>query len=77
MKFSELDFTVEHRVGKKIPHVDALSRHVGAVLDDKNLRREVVRDEQAKKTNFVKASNLALTRVSEKFYRQRRNHIPA
>jgi hypothetical protein len=48
MKLSELDFTVEHRAGKKNPHVDALSRHVGAVLDDRNLRREVVRDEQAK-----------------------------
>jgi hypothetical protein len=47
MKLSELDFTVEHRAGKKIPHVDALSRHVGAVLDDKNLRGEV-RDAQAK-----------------------------
>ena len=42
------DFTVEHRAGKKIPHVDALSRHVSAVLNDKNLRREVVNDEQAK-----------------------------
>jgi len=36
---SELDFTVEHRAGKKIPHADALSRHVGAVLNDKKLRR--------------------------------------
>ena len=37
MKLS--DFTVEHRTGKKIPHVDALSRHVCAILHDKNLRR--------------------------------------
>jgi len=48
MKLSELDFIVEHRAGKKIPHLDALSRHVGSVLNDKNLSREVVRDEQAK-----------------------------
>jgi hypothetical protein len=48
MKLSKLDFTVEHRAGKKIPHVDALIRHIGAMLNDKNLRREVVRDEQAK-----------------------------
>jgi hypothetical protein len=47
MKLQELDFTVEHRAGKKIPRVDALSCNVGAVLDDKNLRRGVVRDEQA------------------------------
>ena len=26
MKLSELQFTVEHRAGKKIPHADALSR---------------------------------------------------
>jgi hypothetical protein len=29
MKSSELEFIVENRAGKKIPHVDALSRHVG------------------------------------------------
>ena len=45
MKLSELDFTVEHRAGKKIPHVDALSRHV---LNGKNLRKMVAHDEQAK-----------------------------
>jgi len=28
LKLSELDFTVEHRPGTKIAHVDALSRHV-------------------------------------------------
>jgi len=39
MKLSELDFAVELRAGKKIPHVDALSCNVGAVLNDKNLRR--------------------------------------
>jgi len=32
LKLSELDFTVEHRVGTKILRVDALSRHVGAVI---------------------------------------------
>jgi len=39
---------VELRAGKKIPHVDALRRHVGAVLHDKNLRRQVVHDEQTR-----------------------------
>jgi len=48
MKLSELDFTVEHRSGKKIPQVDALSPHVGTELNDKKLSREVVREEQAK-----------------------------
>lgn len=48
MKFSELDFTVEHRAGKKIPHDDAMSRQVGAVLKDKSLSREAVQREQVK-----------------------------
>src|SRR5215469_306035 len=31
LKLSELNFTVEHRPGSKIAHVDALSRHIGTV----------------------------------------------
>ena len=31
LKLSELDFVVEHREGSKIGHLDALSRHVGAI----------------------------------------------
>jgi len=36
LKLSELDFVVEHRAGSKIGHVDALSRHVGAILQKGN-----------------------------------------
>jgi hypothetical protein len=32
LKLSNLDFTVEHRAGTKIPHVDVLSQHVAAVI---------------------------------------------
>jgi len=67
MKLSELDFAVEHRAGKKIPHVDALSRHVRAVLNDKNLRREVVRDEQAK-DKFCQSLNQGTYQSKREFF---------
>jgi len=67
MKLSELDFTVEHRAGKKIPHVDALSRHVSTVLNDKKLNREVVRDEQAK-DKFCQSLNTGSYRNKREFF---------
>ena len=42
LKLSELDFSVEHRPGTKIAHVDALSRHVGAVMIGRTLSQESV-----------------------------------
>ena len=48
---SELDFTVEHRAGSKIPQVNSLNRHVGTILQTGGLRREVVLREQAMETN--------------------------
>jgi hypothetical protein len=48
LKLSELDFIVEYRAGTKIPHVDALSRHVGAITDKDKLSPEEIRDEQEK-----------------------------
>ena len=47
-KLTELDFTIEHRPGKKIPRVDALSRHVGTVLHDGRLSPEDFLQEQGK-----------------------------
>jgi len=67
MKLSELHFTVEHRAGKKISHVDALSRHVGTVLNDKNLHREVVREEQAK-DKFCQSLNVGSYQSNRKFF---------
>jgi len=36
-KLSEVDFVIEQKAGSKIGHVDALSRHVGAVIDGGSL----------------------------------------
>ena len=46
MILSELDFVVEHRSGPKMGHVDALSRHVGAVKYGATLSEEMVLLEQ-------------------------------
>jgi len=54
LKLSELDFTVEHRAGSKIPHVDALSRHVGTVIHEDNLDRSNILHEQAEHAFCVK-----------------------
>jgi len=48
LKLSELDFIVEHRPGSKIGHVDALSRHVGAVVHVDRLDKEFILREQQK-----------------------------
>jgi hypothetical protein len=42
-----LDFTVEQKAGAKIAHVDALSRHVGTIINKGNLNNETVLREQA------------------------------
>ena len=38
---------VEHRAGSKIGHVDALSRHVGAILQEGIMDRKNIPQEQA------------------------------
>ena len=56
LKLSELDFVVEHRAGSKIGHVDALSRHVGAILQEGILDRKNIFQEQAKDAFCTKQS---------------------
>jgi hypothetical protein len=41
-----MDFSVEHKAGAKIAHVDALSRHVGVVMNEGSLTREEILQEQ-------------------------------
>jgi len=38
---TELDFTVQHRAGTKIAHVNALSRHVGTMISKGNLNQKL------------------------------------
>jgi len=33
-RLSDFDFSIQHKPGSSISHVDALSRHVGAVMED-------------------------------------------
>jgi hypothetical protein len=67
LKLSELDFTVEHRAGSRIAHVDALSRHVGAVLRQSSLNRENILEEQGKDAFCVKQSPGTYSSRSEFF----------
>jgi len=54
LKLSQLDFSVEHRAGSKIAHVDALSRHVGAIINQSSLNRENILREQQKEAFCIK-----------------------
>ena len=54
IKLSELDFVVEHMSGLKIGHVDALSRHVGAMKHEALLSKEIVLREQEKDAFYMK-----------------------
>jgi len=48
LKLSELNFVVEHKPGSKIGLLDALSRHVGAVMHEDSLDKERIFSEQQK-----------------------------
>ena len=43
---AKFDFDVEHRPGAKIRHVDALSRHVQAMITEHSFSKNLVRAEQ-------------------------------
>lgn len=48
LRLAEFDYEVIHKPGKKLPHADALSRHVGIVTSDSefNLTEELILSEQ-------------------------------
>jgi hypothetical protein len=54
LKLSELDFVVELRAGTKMAHVDALSRHVGTIVQGGTLDKENALLEQAKNAFCLK-----------------------
>jgi hypothetical protein len=77
---SEFDFVVEHRTGSKIPHADALSRHVGAVTHNGCPNKATVLQEQAKDAFCAKQDHGTFTSRKEFFvdnegvmYRRQRN----
>jgi hypothetical protein len=48
LRLSEFDFLIEHKPGTRIRHADALSRHVGVVLEDGLPSKEKIFAEQSK-----------------------------
>jgi len=57
LRLSEFDLIVEHRPGIKIKHVDALSRHVAAIMQDGVPSKEEILAEQ-RKDPFCKTRKL-------------------
>ena len=56
LRLSEFDFVIEHKAGTKISHIDALSRHVGGIMEDSLPDKERFLEEQ-KKTLSVTREN--------------------
>jgi len=48
LRISEFGFIVEHKAGSKISHVDALSRHVGVIIEGSLPSKERILREQGK-----------------------------
>jgi len=46
LRLSEFDFVIEHKAGTKISHVDALSRLVGAIMENGLRDKERFLEEQ-------------------------------
>jgi len=63
LRLSKFDFIVEYRPGIKIKHVDALSRHVAAIIQDGLPRKEEILAEQ-RKDPFVTHENREPTLAS-------------
>jgi hypothetical protein len=64
LRLSELDFIVEHKAGTKIGHANALSRHMGIVMDDGLPNKDVILREQRKDSfcNMQKPGNYSSQR---------------
>jgi hypothetical protein len=68
LRLSKLDCTVEHRAGTKIPHADALSRHVVTISVDVRLSLEEVRNGKSKEQFCVRTKLGNYSSNSEFFY---------
>jgi hypothetical protein len=66
LRLSEFDFVIEHKAGTKIRHVDALSRHVGVVIEDGLPSKEGILTEQGK--DFFCNIHRTKTRSNESEY---------
>jgi hypothetical protein len=62
------DFTIQHRPGAKIQHLDALSRHVRAVTIEPTILKDTVSNEQVTDA-FCKSLNTESTNKRSEFFR--------
>lgn len=64
---SEFDLDIEHVLGTKIRHVDALSRHIGLVEENQLMSKELILKEQNKDPFCGKQKQNCLTAKGEFF----------
>jgi hypothetical protein len=65
---AEYDFTVQYRIGAKIPHVDSLSRHICVLASNSGLSKDKVGREQAKDA-FCQAVKIGDSRRKSEFFK--------
>ena len=67
LRLSEFDFIIEHKPGTRIRHADALSRHVGVVLEDGLPSKEKILAEQSK-DNFCNAQKAKIRSSKSEYF---------
>jgi hypothetical protein len=67
LRLTEFDFVVEHPARKKIPRVDALSRHIGLVQNNPTLHRQDIEKEQDLDPFFIKQKSRGSSKKSKYF----------
>jgi len=71
LRLADFDFVVEHTPGSKIAHVDALSRHVGAVNEGHGLTKQEMLSEQLKDSFCVAQKRRRFTSSKSEFFLDR------
>jgi len=75
LRLPEFDFIVEHKSGSKISHVDALSRHVGVIMEGGLPSKERILREQGKDSFCSAQKPKTQCSKSEYFFRLRWCHV--
>ena len=75
LSLSEFDFVIEHKAGTKISNVDALSRHVGAIMEDGLLDKERFLEEQKKNLSVVRENKESTPATTNIFWTKVESYI--
>jgi len=75
LRLSEFDFVIEHKAGTKISHVDALSRHVGAIMEDGLPGKERFLEEQKRDSFCISRKSVNSSSKVEYFLNEKASYI--